>query len=281
MLFMMLPRADVEFDRGQSIIGSHLRPPHNCYFLFGSPNKVEKRICHNSRSCGSAQNAVARKEIYEPEVLRDVARWYHQDFLLKKEMREKLKQNYGRDYDERAIDRILMQAEERGAIRISYPRELADGDLAERLCKKYDLTKVIVVAHDSGKDSYDDLLGAWGLAAARYFEELVAGADKKTPLHVGISGGETLQAFATAVSARQRLNVHVHTLALVGRAEGAMGGPTAKSPNPKLLPTHIDPLVNAQILSGVAGECPGNVITQRFRHCHRLGESLCGIKSLD
>jgi DNA-binding transcriptional regulator LsrR (DeoR family) len=55
--------------------------------------------------------------------------------------------------------------------------------------------------------------------AARFFEELVAASNPAESLHVGISGGDTLMSFAEAVKDRKRPNVHIHTLALLGRGE--------------------------------------------------------------
>lgn len=202
---------------------------------------------------------MARKEIYEPNVLREVARWYHEEFLLKIEMRERLRQKYGRDFDDRAIDRILIQAAERGAVKIHYPKTLLDGQLSEKLCRKYPdrLLKVIVVGYDSDRDSYDDLLAMWGHAAARYFDELVAASDRTKALHIGISGGETLMAFAASVSERKRPTVHIHTLALIGCAEGAALEPFIEGKVPQSTPTHVDPLVNAEILFSKCGRSPG------------------------
>jgi DNA-binding transcriptional regulator LsrR (DeoR family) len=68
------------------------------------------------------------------------------------------------------------------------------------------------------------------------------------PLHVGISGGETLLSFANAVTECQREHVHIYTSALVGR--GRLRDEAS----------HVDPLVNATVLWAKCGRLPG--------HCH-------------
>jgi DNA-binding transcriptional regulator LsrR (DeoR family) len=90
-------------------------------------------------------------------------------------------------------------------------------------------------------DEYDDLLARWGQEAARYFEQLVGEGEA----HIGISAGETLLSFVNAVREHPPKQVHIYTTALIGQGELDKDD------------SHVDPLVNAQMLWSKCGRIPG------------------------
>jgi DNA-binding transcriptional regulator LsrR (DeoR family) len=138
---------------------------------------------------------------------------------------------------------MINEARVRGIVRIDYPA-VCENVLEQRLCEAYPhLQKVIVVPDEDGF-SYSDFLTRWGFEAAKYFQELL----NEGEVHFGISGGETLLSFVNAVPDRPRQQVQIYTTALIGRGELDEKD------------SHVDPLVNAQLLWSKCGRFPG--------HCH-------------
>jgi DNA-binding transcriptional regulator LsrR (DeoR family) len=72
------------------------------------------------------------------------------------------------------------------------------------------------------------------------------------PLHVGISGGDTLFAVVNAIREEPRPDIHIHTTALIGWGEFERSSEESKEP-----PYHIDPITNATIFWNKAGRKAG------------------------
>ena len=181
---------------------------------------------------------MSKREVFEIEQLRKVARWFYDEGVEKKVIRQRLEIETGRKVEIRRVTVMLKQARDRGVVRIDYPPVL-ENQLENQLKDRFPhLQKVIVVPDE---DEYGDLLTRWGQEAARYFEQLVGEGET----HFGISGGETLLSFVNAVPEHFRKQVHIHTTALIGRGELNEED------------SHVDPLVNAQILWSKCGRIPG------------------------
>jgi len=174
--------------------------------------------------------------------LRQVAKWYYEGPLKKRLTNKEIAERLGMEV--RNVNKMLEQAEELGIVKIQIPETLLDCGPARDLQRKFDHLKEIITVPWYFQEEYPNLLKRWGVAAAVYFETL---ADKGDELHVGITGGETLFEFCEAVSTKRRPNVHIYTTALVGRG--------------RLVDTasHIDPLVNAQILWAKCGRINGHI----------------------
>lgn len=147
--------------------------------------------------------------------------------------------------DIRGVTWLLNEAEAKNLVRI-HIHETTESNLETRIKERFPhLVRVMVVPGPPIKavPHYEFFLKRAGIMAADYFDEIVD--HSQGPLHVGISGGETILEFVNAVPERLRKNLHTHVTALVGRARI----PKAAS--------HISPEINATILWSRSGRLPG------------------------
>jgi DNA-binding transcriptional regulator LsrR (DeoR family) len=192
---------------------------------------------------------VSDPELYRIDRLHKVAKAFYDDGRSIPSIRDELRIEMGRPkLDKRTVAKMVQKARQDGIVVIEFPENVSqERHLENKLQSSYPHLHRVIVTKD--EPQYGDLLKRWGEAAAKYFDELVAeGRPDGRPLHVGISGGETLLAFVNAVKEQPRRHVHIHTTALIGRGQL----PSTAS--------HVDPLVNATILWTKCGRVPG--------HCH-------------
>lgn len=164
--------------------------------------------------------------------LRDVAKWYYQEDVSKKKILERL--NHPNPGNVRPVKKWLERAKRLGVVRIQIP-ETVKCDCEEELSKRFHLRKIIAVPRYS-TDTYLDLLRKCGVEAASYFDTVTAQGQH----HVGVTGGGVVLEFCEALGHQRRDNIHIYTLALIGRGHDRTG-------------YHIDPLVNASILLSKCG----------------------------
>jgi DNA-binding transcriptional regulator LsrR (DeoR family) len=182
---------------------------------------------------------MSEPELYKSELLRRVAKWLYDEGLEITEIRDRLRIEIGRPkLDTRTVKKMLKLARSSGVVRIEYPPVL-ENQMESQLREIHPHLQKVIVMPDA--DEYDDLLARWGDEAARYFEQLVGEGEA----HIGISGGETLLSFVNAVHEHPRKQVHIYTTALIGRGELDKED------------SHVDPLVNAQMLWSKCGRIPG------------------------
>jgi DNA-binding transcriptional regulator LsrR (DeoR family) len=148
--------------------------------------------------------------------------------------------------DIRGVTWLLNEAEAKNLVRINI-HETTESNLETRIKQRFPhLVRVMVVPGPPIKTipHYEFFLKRAGILAADYFDDIV---DHHTPgpLHVGISGGETILEFVNAVPERLRKNLHIHATALVGRARVQRSA------------SHINPDINATILWSRSGRLPG------------------------
>jgi DNA-binding transcriptional regulator LsrR (DeoR family) len=148
--------------------------------------------------------------------------------------------------DGRGLTKLLREARAKAVVKIQFS-EIGETALEDRLQTKFGLQKAMVVAGGPVKTAQQlsDLHRRWGGMAAKYFGELWERHPRRKPWHVGVSGGEHVLEFVSAVPERDRDNVHVQVTALIGRGR---------------LPeyaSHLDPVVNAGILWSRCGRIPG------------------------
>ena len=153
--------------------------------------------------------------------------------------------------DIRGVTALLKEAKRQGIVHISI-FETPESNVADRLQDRYrHLLRVMIVpglpTQTRTAQQYADFLKRAAIIAADYFDnDLVKDYQKRgQPLHVGISGGETLLEFVNAVPQRNR-NVFVHVTALVGTGR--------LQKNASL----IHPIVTASILFSRCGSQPGH-----------------------
>src|ERR1039458_8614076 len=176
----------------------------------------------------------------------DAARLFYKLKKSRKEIAARL------DTDIRGVTALLNEAERQGLVRISI-YETAETDGADRIQNRYrHLLKVMIVpglpTETRTAQQYADFLKRAAMIAADYFDDdLVKEYQKRgQPLHIGISGGETLLEFVNAVPQRDRKNVYIHVTALVG---------TGRLHKTASL---IHPIVTASILFSRCGSQPGH-----------------------
>lgn len=185
---------------------------------------------------------MTEQELYEPAVLKKAAKLFYDGGRDIAQVRDQLRRDLKRPkLDGRTVRKMLERARATGVVRIEYPAVL-ESQIETALKDKHPHLRKIIIVPD--QDEYADLMALWGQEAARYFEQLVAEGEA----HFGITGGETLLSFVNAVAEHPRKHVHIYTTAFVGRGELHEND------------SHVDPLVNAQILWSKCGRIPG--------HCH-------------
>ena len=174
-----------------------------------------------------------------------VARMFYEDDKSKQDIAEKEK------IDSRKVKWLLEQAKELDLVRITF-RGTTESDLEHRIIRKYPhmLRVLILPLHGPVEttNQYGELLQRFALAAADHFDDLLKSHTSDMPLHVGISGGETLLEFVNAVPEQTRKNLHLHATTVVPHGQLAMSA------------SHVDPSTNATILWAKSGRLPG--------HCH-------------
>jgi|GEM_PF-1230246 len=182
------------------------------------------------------------KKTPDTAAMLEAARLYYEKELPKQKIAQRL------GIDAREVTWLLNEARRLRLVRIDI-LAMAEGELEQKLRGKFPhLEKTLIVSGPpiTTADQYSRMLRKWALVAADYFNELVDHHARSKPLHVGISGGETLLEFVNAVPERVRPNVYIHTTALVGH------GRLHKAAN------HILPIVNASVLWSRCGRLPGN-----------------------
>jgi DNA-binding transcriptional regulator LsrR (DeoR family) len=182
-----------------------------------------------------------RKTARTDEMLNVVRLFYSQN-LSKKEIAEELG-IYARD-----VTWLLSEARLQGLVTI-HIHETVQSDLEDRIKQRFaHLERVLIVPGPAIKteEQCDDFFRRAGVLAADYFEKLVEKHPPGRTLHVGVTGGERLLEFATAVPKRRRDSVRVHVTALVGR--GRLGDTAS----------HVEPNVTASILWTHCGSIPGH-----------------------
>src|SRR5581483_1877633 len=95
--------------------------------------------------------------------LRSVARWYYREHLTKKQIAAKL--GLATD-DQRAINKMLQEADDREIVRIYIPEIVECGEEHEVRRRFGHLRELIIVPT---AEHYADLLKSWGVAAAVLF----------------------------------------------------------------------------------------------------------------
>lgn len=170
--------------------------------------------------------------------LRDVAKWYYREHISKKDILEKLK--FPNTDDVRPVNKWLQQAEDMGIVRIQIP-ETVTCDSEQKLRQRFPHLRLIMAVPRRSTDTFRDLLRKYGVEAANYFENATA----RDQHHVGVTGGAVVLEFCEALGHQRRDNIHIYTLALIGRGHDQTG-------------YHIDPLVNASILFSKCGHLPGH-----------------------
>ena len=174
-----------------------------------------------------------------------VARMFYEDDKTKQEIAKAEK------IDSRKVKWLLEQAKELDLVRITF-RGTTESDLEHRIRRKYlHLLRVLILPLHGPVETtaqYGELLQRFALATADHFEDLLLEHTSDEPLHVGISGGETLLEFVNAVPEQTRKNLHLHATTVVPHGQLAMSG------------SHVDPSTNATILWAKSGRLPG--------HCH-------------
>jgi deoxyribonucleoside regulator len=184
-------------------------------------------------------------------LMRQVARLYYVEGLTRQKISDQL------ELDPRRTSWLLEMALNLGVVRIDIRGESDEEELAARLQKKYGLKRVLIgpsgPAIETAADTelYAPVLRNLAVLAADYFDELVSRQEQENPgvpLHVGISGGESLFEFVKAVPEKLRLNLHVHATSVVAHGHLEMSG------------SHVDPSTNCTNLWTKAGGKPG--------HCH-------------
>ena len=174
-----------------------------------------------------------------------VARMFYEDDKSKQDIAEKEK------IDSRKVKWLLEQAKELDLVRITF-RGTTESDLEHRIIRNYPhmLRVLILPLHGPVETNtqYGELLQRFALATADHFKELLEKKTSDEPLHIGISGGETLYEFVKAVPEQARKNLHLHATTVVPHGQLAMSA------------SHIDPSTNATVLWTKSGGLPG--------HCH-------------
>ena len=101
--------------------------------------------------------------------------------------------------------------------------ETVQDRLEEKVITRFPhLRKVQIVAAGKIRSAaqYAALVRQWGVIAADYLDRLAEDAERlDAPLHVGLSGGETILEIVTNLLDRNRPDVHFHALALIGRGQ--------------------------------------------------------------
>jgi DNA-binding transcriptional regulator LsrR (DeoR family) len=147
--------------------------------------------------------------------------------------------------DIRGVSWLLDEAEKKGLVRIQI-HQTVESDLEHRLKTRFPhLDRVLIIPGPPVTAShYPAFLKQAGAVTAVYFDDLVD-YHKRGPLHIGITGGETLLEFVNAVPDRERKALHIHPTALVGRTRLHKAA------------SHINPEINATILWSRSGRVPG------------------------
>ncbi|HTW31113.1 MAG TPA: sugar-binding domain-containing protein [Candidatus Sulfotelmatobacter sp.] len=191
-------------------------------------------------------------------MLRQVAKMAHEDFMEPSKIVAALKDAdpvRHRDLNRYTVRRMEKQARERGVITFSYPPAIDRLEKYQQLLKThFGFLERVVVVETTQNESYESLLIRWSKVAAQSFETQVCkGGPAGGKLIVGISGGQTLNSFANAVSEHRREHVQIHTLGLIGqgRARGLEFDEKDFA--------HINPIVNATILWNKCGGIQGNL----------------------
>lgn len=109
------------------------------------------------------------------------------------------------------------------------------------------LERVMIVRGQrvSSPDDYGDVIKRLAVVGAQYFEQMLPPPLKPRPLHIGLSGGETIWELVRAIPDLPRPDVHIHTTGLVGLGNSAMS------------PSHVDPTTNALSLWETCGHLDG------------------------
>lgn len=162
----------------------------------------------------------------------EVARLYYVKDIAK----QKIARRFG--IDGRTVNRLLDEARKRRLVRIDILAMDESGLGAKLKAKHKHLHDVFLVESGPVKTAlqYDEILRKLALVAADVFNDAWERHPSNKALHVGVSGGETLLAFANAVPELERKNVYVHSLAIVGHGRLQNSA------------VHILPLVNASTL---------------------------------
>ncbi len=191
------------------------------------------------------------KRTPDTAAMLEVARLYYDKELP----RLKIAQRLG--LDPREVTWLLNEARRLRLVRIDI-MGMAEGELESSLTAKYPhLERAIILAGEHDKktdkllpvetpDQYRRMLRKWGIAAADCLTTLFNRSEDK-PLHVGVTGGESILEAVSAMTEQDRPNVYIHTTALIG--QGRM----------KKAATHVLPIVNASILWAKAGRCAGRI----------------------
>jgi DNA-binding transcriptional regulator LsrR (DeoR family) len=192
------------------------------------------------------------KEAAEYAQMRDIAKLFYREQHTKEDIAESL------GIPRRRVADLLERARQLGIVRIYVEDERVHSPLEEQLKVKHPhLQDVFVVPCEKVETDgqYTSLLKQLADMAARYFQDLLD--HHEGDIHVGVSGGETVLEFVTAIPNQSREKLHVYATSCVGR------GPAA------LRTSHVDPAVNATILWSKSGRLPG--------HCHYATVPPCDI----
>jgi DNA-binding transcriptional regulator LsrR (DeoR family) len=169
------------------------------------------------------------------------ARLFYKDGLNKQDIAKRL------TIDSRKVKWLLEQAKDLGVVTITF-HETGESDLEDRLRQQYPHLMKVAILPGSEEitvpDAYADFLKRAAAIAARDFDEFIDRASGN-PVHVGVSGGESVMQIVNAVPEKKR-NAYIHVTSLVGR------GRLPKSAS------HIDPIANASMLFSKCGLQPGH-----------------------
>lgn len=182
-----------------------------------------------------------KKIISTAEMLR-AARLFYKDNWNRKQIAAELHTNI------QGVTKILKEAQQQGVVRIQI-HETVESGLEQSLRAKYPHLQRALIAvggQITTADKHEELHHRWAVMAADYFDELYENQPDDKPMHVGLTGGEHVLEFVNAVPERDRRNLYIHVTALVGR------GPLSE------LASHVDPVVNANILWSHSGRLPGH-----------------------
>jgi deoxyribonucleoside regulator len=127
--------------------------------------------------------------------------------------------------DAREISWLLEKAREDGIVRIDILIP-AEAELKRKFQERYPHVLDVVILETrpvKTPDQYNDLLRKFAAAAADYYTGLLDGYLEARPVHVGLSGGETISEIAAALSPRTRKNLYFHALSMIGYARFSKG----------------------------------------------------------
>jgi DNA-binding transcriptional regulator LsrR (DeoR family) len=186
------------------------------------------------------------KKEYKHDDLKQVAQLHHENGKGWTEIAEILRKQDPEKFAKLTDDevhRMDTRAKDEQVITFHYSEsETEFQKLEQAIVKLLPFLKRVVIVEDDPASDYELLLQKFAKRGSDYFDNAWQQTSKKRPLRVGMCGGITLAAFANRVVAKDRPNVEIHALALVGQ------GCEPRSAEDTRQFAHVNPIVTATTL---------------------------------